>query len=934
MAAVLQKQEINKQSFSLFIRDLSQTLNINLKHMIEDLIQKPEENKIKDKKNHNKKKQVKKKKDIIIEQQNKIRGKKEIEDDLNKLTFLFDSCDKHDPFKSIDKLKTNEGKVTFKIKLLHYFWKDKKKNLNIIILLYYNLKDETITGEKDKKIFKKIEKIINTHEIKLFMMKEMGNMLPPLNFLEKNMNKFEDWQVETIQKIKDNKSIIVRAPTSSGKSFIAMSSGIFHKKILYVCPAKPVVYQVGAHYTHMGYKVHYLVEGNINYNYDKQTNIFIGTPEYIENEIGKIGIQFDYAVFDEIHNLNNENDGDCYENILKLINCNFLALSATIKNVDFLKDIFNKINPKKEIDYIEYNKRFINHQRWSMKENDIQKIHPLSTYSEINDNFINSKISFTPNDCAILWEKINDIFDEDEDILYECSPDEYFTEDKLLTLNDCKNYECFLKTKLIEWNKKYPNEIKKLLKSFSISDKTIPHNMEHLIKLISTTKKKDLFPMLMFNTSEVVCRDIFYELYDVLNQKELENYPYHYDILEEKQKLYEEYVSKRDSFQSSIKITSTNAMYEIKEKMENHDIQEKQRYIVNVSNIYNRKLNDIKRSDISDKLKTIQTKNILKEKRMFENNPDFNYQDVFKKHKDFIFTKSNEPMSGETIREIRREIKNTLDIKIPYESPLFQLLKRGIGIYIENEPEEYKWILQKLLIKKEIGIVISDKTLCMGIDLPVRTSCFMGISNRFTKEEYLQMSGRAGRRGMDNQGNIIFYGDINPKEMMNTDLPEIVGSKKDIYYNYRSISDKINTEVVFNNLINKERKYMMNDININNDNKTLLWYLRDYKNNDKYFNDLFKLEKEIYDIHENDRCITLLEKVIHLIKQCDNKQLIIQQYKCKKIISNELLILFNEINKVIMNIHNNIHYKKYLIIRKTCEELFTIINKMIFNFII
>ena len=62
-------------------------------------------------------------------------------------------------------------------------------------------------------------------------------------------------------------------------------------------------------------------------------------------------------------------------------------------------------------------------------------------------------------------------------------------------------------------------------------------------------------------------------------------------------------------------------------------------------------------------------------------------------------------------------------------------------------PDEYNWQLQKLLSKKEIGIVISDKTLCLGIDLPVKTSCFLETNgNTFTQDEYLQMSGRAGRR--------------------------------------------------------------------------------------------------------------------------------------------------------------------------------------------
>ena len=96
-----------------------------------------------------------------------------------------------------------------------------------------------------------------------------------------------------------------------------------------------------------------------------------------------------------------------------------------------------------------------------------------------------------------------------------------------------------------------------------------------------------------------------------------------------------------------------------------------------------------------------QEKNLISEMNQFLMNPDFCYQDVFQKHKDFIFTKSNKPMDADTIREVRREIKKTLGIKIPYESCLFQMLKRGIGLYIENMPDEYNWILQKLLSSKD-----------------------------------------------------------------------------------------------------------------------------------------------------------------------------------------------------------------------------------------
>ena len=173
--------------------------------------------------------------------------------------------------------------------------------------------------------------------------------------------------------------------------------------------------------------------------------------------------------------------------------------------------------------------------------------------------------------------------------------------------------------------------------------------------------------------------------------------------------------------------------------------------------------------------------------KQFLDNPDFCSQDIFKKHSKFIFSVTNEPMSADTIRNVRREIMKTLNIKISYDHYIFQLLKRGIGLYIEDMPDEYNWIIQKLLSKKQIAVIISDKTLCLGIDLPVRTSCFIK-GCKYTNEEYIQMSGRAGRRGKDNQGNIIFYGNENYIELMKGKLPNINGITKPIYSYYNVLS--------------------------------------------------------------------------------------------------------------------------------------------------
>ena len=75
----------------------------------------------------------------------------------------------------------------------------------------------------------------------------------------------------------------------------------------------------------------------------------------------------------------------------------------------------------------------------------------------------------------------------------------------------------------------------------------------------------------------------------------------------------------------------------------------------------------------------------------------------------------------------------------------------------------------------------------------------------FSNKDYLQMSGRAGRRGHDNQGNILFY-NLDFKEIMKGEIPSISGSILSLYthYNYLTkLNSKIDSKNVFNNNINK-----------------------------------------------------------------------------------------------------------------------------------
>ena len=64
---------------------------------------------------------------------------------------------------------------------------------------------------------------------------------------------------------------------------------------------------------------------------------------------------------------------------------------------------------------------------------------------------------YTQYDCAVLYEKISEIFEDDdlEDYIDDFSPDNYFKTNKILTLDDTKEYEKVLKENLKFINEKF-----------------------------------------------------------------------------------------------------------------------------------------------------------------------------------------------------------------------------------------------------------------------------------------------------------------------------------------------------------------------------------------------------------------------------------------------------------------------------------------------
>jgi hypothetical protein len=292
-------------------------------------------------------------------------------------------------------------------------------------------------------------------------------------------------------------------------------------------------------------------------------------------------------------------------------------------------------------------------------------------------------------------------------------------------------------------------------------------------------------------------------------------------------------------------------------------------------------------------------------------------------------------MSGQEIKNIRREIKNAIGTTIAYENPVFQLLKRGIGLYISSMPDEYNWILQRLMSEKRLGIVISDRTLCLGIDLPIRSVALSGYKDpKYTTSDYLQMSGRAGRRGHDNQGNIIFHGIPNYLDLMKGKLPELVGSHVKLGESYSIIKD-INKNIKTDHLSWRidSGKNDINDTSIPNKIQKLAWSLRYYENSIKFLNEMNKMEKKIFMIEEDDREYWFYRYVIKSLFDLDEDKYLmiykknkIEEYEIDSILPN--LIQIASVHQNIVNTLDN----TFMITKKNSEIIFLNLKTLIYKY--
>jgi superfamily II RNA helicase len=90
------------------------------------------------------------------------------------------------------------------------------------------------------------------------------------------------------------------------------------------------------------------------------------------------------------------------------------------------------------------------------------------------------------------------------------------------------------------------------------------------------------------------------------------------------------------------------------------------------------------------------------------------------------------------------------------------LLNKGIGVHHAGMLPVFREMMEILYDQKYIKILFATETFAIGLNMPTKTVCFTSIYKRDSQSrrvlyphEFIQMSGRAGRRNLDTEGHVI-----------------------------------------------------------------------------------------------------------------------------------------------------------------------------------
>ena len=732
-----------------------------------------------------------------------------------------------------DPPETEEGKI---ILLLHYLntYIETKKNVPICnIYLKFQKEGYTLSPElisKYKLILEKMENVVNESDLIELQFTKFYDTMPPLNI--NGFKKFDPWQCKVIENINKGISTILSAPTSSGKTVLSAYTTLKGRS-LFVVPTEALAWQISAYIgSFLNKDIPILTDtfnsipkdncpclNNKNANLELTCAIctlptrdkiiknlnnaitIVGTPNAILNYLPLINNNFDWIIMDEIHMIGKP-EGQAMELIAKVFNnVKFLALSATIGNIDEINAWFKKLNPKRDVENIICDKRFFNLQKYyyNSKDDVLNVLHPLALVN-INDfedgSILKKNLQATPTDTWLLYSKLKKEFTD----LNKLNHQTYFGKREIINLDRVNTYFMELIKFMASVVTTEKDKISTIIDNFKNTD--LPDETTDLVKLAFKLKELNKTPAIVFQVNTLACVKMFMEFGKNVENMEKTEFPTFYN-------------DKIDDHNKHAKLLTS--------------IERAKKKIIKENKLW-----DVAKKEASDSEESENDENDENGlKKLINKLNAINLQSIFEPHYKYNFNPT-QVFKEEKIMEINNSLKSWFpQEKGGQPHKIIRLLWRGVGIYAKGLPDPYLRLIQKLTHDRNISILFSDMSLVFGVSMPIRTTIIYNnpyVADNLDNMLYHQMAGRAGRRGLDKQGNVIFAGYKwdRIKDLSICSIPNISGMESTEYTiphanKMSQQKNKLNWDNVLTNSLNEKYNLKNEEIVKLNDNYNNKW---------------------------------------------------------------------------------------------------------------
>lgn len=477
------------------------------------------------------------------------------------------------------------------------------------------------------------------------------------------------------------------------------------------------------------------------------------------------------VIFDEVHSISQAEDGLIWEQLIMSVPCQIIALSAAVGNVEAFSSwlSFARVDGGPGLTLIQHAQRYSELRKYIYKPktdepdlvsglpdaredappglqhaDSIHAIHPLASIVR-PERGLSADLSLESRDCLSLWQAMEEHQTSAFKIPSKLAPHKFFAGIDIVKA-DVIRLGSSLKSVLSSWMTEPASPANAVLVVLSkideVDGKEDDKNAERQLQAPQRKSymrgNMDLFcelrtnkglPAILFNYNRKYCEDM---AMGVL--KELEAAEEHYK--------------------------STNTKYKTK-------LAKYQRM---------KDLRDVKPGKQKNKGNGSNDEEGLT--KMERQQEDFHDHDALLMHFDpdkpldaFSFadvTKADNDLFNESVKRFQRK-------GIP--KAFITAFHRGIGVHHSGMNKHYGQVVEVFFRRGFLTVIIATGTLCLGINAPCKTVVFAGDSVYLNALNYRKASGRAGRRGFDDLGNVVFHN--IPQErvlrLMGSRLPDING---------------------------------------------------------------------------------------------------------------------------------------------------------------